>query len=444
MTSPSISLSPLTDPAPRARGTPRRILYIDHTAMLGGGEIALLNLVSKLDRSRYVPVVLLLQDGPLRAKLLTAGVETHLMTVAGGVVGARKDSLGFRSLMRVRDVVQTAVFGVGRRIDELNVDLVHTNSLKADIIGGIAARLRRKIVIWHVRDRIDIDYLPRPVVYAFRTLSKLVPNWVIANSGATLNTIRMRSPSATTNGSGFLSGAAAQSGDGDLRPDEMRLGGRTMLGVVHDGTVAPAEAPTASAPTSCSTDGMPAGPCIALVGRITRWKGQHIFLQAAAWVHRRFPEARFQIVGAALFDEKAYETEIRELAVKLGTESYVEFVGFRSDITRYMAGIDLLVHASVTGEPFGQVIIEAMACGKPVVATNGGGVPEIVLHGETGFLVPMGDAGAMAGAICQIIANPELARQLGERGRKRVAEQFTIEHTVNKVQQVYDQLLTIK
>ena len=147
-------------------------------------------MVTHLDPSRYVPVVLLLQDGPLRAKLLAAGIETHLYPVAGSVLGARKDALGIKTLMQFRNVLQAgrATLGVGRAIDRLNVDLIHTNSLKADIIGGLAGRLHRKLVVWHVRDRIDVDYLPRPVVYAFRMLTKFVPDWVIANSGATLNT----------------------------------------------------------------------------------------------------------------------------------------------------------------------------------------------------------------------------------------------------------------
>lgn len=418
----------------------RRILFVDHTAAMGGGEIALLNLVKNLDRTQYIPVVLLLQDGPLHAKLLDAGIETHLYAVAGGVLGARKDTLGLRTLMQLRDVRQAcgAVFGVAQWIRRLNVDLVHTNSLKADIIGGLAARLCRKTVIWHVRDRIDSDYLPGPVVHAFRVLTKFIPTWVIANSGATLNTLRRRSRSSAA----IPSGISIDSPEGLKWHDGGTIGSRTGVRVVHDGTIAAAELGDALASNQeAGFTSNPASPCVALVGRITRWKGQHIFLQAAAWTHRRFPEARFQIVGAALFDEKEYEAEIRALAVNLGTEGYVEFMGFRSNIPQYMAGIDLLVHASTTGEPFGQVLIEAMSLGKPVVATNGGGVPEIVVHGETGLLVPMDDGVAMAEAICQILADPQTAARMGERGRLRVGEQFTIGHTVEKVQKVYDQLL---
>jgi len=444
----------VTTPRPAAQtpapgSAPRRVLFIDHTAMLGGGEIALLNLVTHLNPSRYTPVVLLLQDGPLHAKLNQAGVETHIYSVASSVLSARKDTLGVKTLLQARDVFRAliAVLGIARRIHALHVDLIHTNSLKADIMGGLAARLCRKPVIWHVRDRIDSDYLPGVVVKTFRRLSKLIPGWVIANSGATLNTLQRNARSSAAIPSGFALDPLweqpplpppRQLRDGDT------LGGRAVVRVVHDGTLALAESPSprpfpGPAPSGA---GGSACPRVALVGRITRWKGQHIFLQAAAWVHRIFPDARFQIVGAALFDERDYEAEIRATADELNAASYVEFLGFVGNIPELMAGIDMLVHASITGEPFGQVLIEAMAAGKPVVATNGGGVPEIVVHGETGLLVPMGDAAAMADAICRLLADPPRARKMGDRGRQRVLGHFTIEHTVDKVQTVYDELLS--
>jgi glycosyltransferase involved in cell wall biosynthesis len=102
--------------------------------------------------------------------------------------------------------------------------------------------------------------------------------------------------------------------------------------------------------------------------------------------------------------------------------------------------LDLVVHASTTGEPFGQVIIEGMAAGKPIVATNGGGVPEIVEDGTTGILVPMGDAPAMAEAICRMLADPGKAREMGRRGRQRVESHFTLERTARRVEDVYREI----
>jgi glycosyltransferase involved in cell wall biosynthesis len=337
-----------------------------------------------------------------------------------------------------------SIFKVARFIHAAHVDLIHTNSLKADIIGGLAGRLCGKPVVWHVRDRIDEDYLPLSVVWTFRFLCKFVPSWVIANSGATLNTLRRRSRGSAAIPSGVDVDMLAPAEMG-IRGQEL-FRGRAGVRVVHDGTISsPAllKAPALPAPPAIElTPGIATGePRITLVGRVARWKGQHIFLQAAAWTLRRFPKARFEIVGAPLFDERDYEEEIHALARRLGIENSVAFLGFRSDIPQYLAGIDLLVHASITGEPFGQVIIEAMAAGKPVVATNGGGVPEIVEHGESGLLVPMGDAGAMAEAICRILEDPAAAAEMGQRGRQCVAERFTVDHTASKVQSVYDDLL---
>ena len=201
----------------------------------------------------------------------------------------------------------------------------------------------------------------------------------------------------------------------------------------HDGTSVGAIAPDGE------RDGGP--PRVALVGRLCRWKGQHVFLEAAAQIGKAFPEARFQVVGSALFEEHDYERELHELVRTLKVEERVEFTGFRDDVSALIGAADIMVHASITGEPFGQVVIEGMAAGKPVVATDGGGVPEIVVDGVTGVLVPMRDAQSMAAAICRLLADPALARRMGQLGRQRVLEHFLIQHTADKVQQIYDELL---
>jgi glycosyltransferase involved in cell wall biosynthesis len=201
--------------------------------------------------------------------------------------------------------------------------------------------------------------------------------------------------------------------------------------IVHDGT---ASVEASSTPRNDSVFR------IGLIGRISPWKGQHIFIQAAKLVNKRFPQARFVIIGAALFGEQQYEKEVRQLPQELGVEQIVEFAGFCKDVNLALGNLDLVVHASTKGEPFGQVIIEGMAAGKPVVATNGGGVPEIVEDGETGLLVPMGDATAMAEAICQILETPERARAMGRKGRERVAAHFTMDQTARRVEAVYEEM----
>jgi glycosyltransferase involved in cell wall biosynthesis len=383
-----------------------RVLFFDHTAALSGGEIALLHLVQAFDLKKIKPIVVLGAEGPLVEKL-RPNVDTYVLSLPSGVAGTRKNTLGLSTFFRIRDLAVSFqyIFRLARFIREKNIDIVHTNSLKADILGGFAARLAGRPIIWHVRDRIAEDYLPSPIVKIFRLLAQTIPTRIIAVSDAVAATLRKNK-------------------DSDDR-----------ITVVHDGTLLPIE------PIHHPQGASSSSPIrIGLIGRISPWKGQRIFLQAAAIVLKQFPDARFLIIGAPLFNEETYDQEIRSLAKQLGIQTSVEFTGFCSDIPQIISTLSLVVHASTTPEPFGQVIIEGMAAGKPVVATNGGGVPEIVEDGKTGILVPMGDSAAMARAICTLLENPQDAAAMGARARQRVENNFTVAATARRVEAVYAQI----
>ena len=235
-----------------------------------------------------------------------------------------------------------------------------------------------------------------------------MPQYLIVNSQATLNALQLPNDDNTR---------VVHNGIDASR-----------VHVVHDGFVEPDEAARQRLATE---------PLIGLVGRISPWKGQHIFLRAAAQVREQLPQARFQIIGSAMFGEDEYEREVRALADELELNGNLEWLGFRADVPHLVSQLDVLTHASTIGEPFGQVVMEGMVAAKPVVATRGGGVVEIVKEDETGLLVPMGDAGAMAEAILWLLQHPERALEMGRRGQQRVREHFTIEHTAHKVQALY-------
>ena len=161
--------------------------------------------------------------------------------------------------------------------------------------------------------------------------------------------------------------------------------------------------------------------------------------------HRRDDEllpgpSASDIEQAPLFSEQDYELEIQTLARTLGIHESVEFTGFRQDVPEQIQAMDLVVHASIIGEPFGQVVIEAMAAAKPVVATRGGGVPEIDVDSQTGLLVPMGDANAMADAICALLENYERACLIGNTARNHVKNNFMIHHVARKMEAIYASL----
>jgi len=175
-------------------------------------------------------------------------------------------------------------------------------------------------------------------------------------------------------------------------------------------------------------------PAVGVVGRLSVEKGHRYFLEAAARLRERVPHARLVIVGGG-----PLEDELRQHSRLLGLQNCVIFTGFRRDLRRLYAALDIATVPSLS-EPFGNVALEAMAAAKPVVASRVGGLVESVLDHKTGLLVPPGDSHALARAIGTLLDNPSLAQQMAKAGRERVHQYFTLERVVREVEEVYDRL----
>jgi glycosyltransferase involved in cell wall biosynthesis len=182
---------------------------------------------------------------------------------------------------------------------------------------------------------------------------------------------------------------------------------------------------------------------IGSVGRLVPWKGQHVLLSALSTLPPRFPHLRCFFAGTPESHTVAYQQQLQDMTVQLGLAGMVRFLGFEDDIPRLLAALDMVVHSAIEPEPFGRVLIEGMAAGLPIIATNGGGAPEVVVDGETGLLVPPNDASALAAAIARLAEDPALGRALGARGRQRASEQFAIEHHVAAIENVYRSVLNL-
>jgi glycosyltransferase involved in cell wall biosynthesis len=175
-------------------------------------------------------------------------------------------------------------------------------------------------------------------------------------------------------------------------------------------------------------------PIVGNVAALVAHKGQRHLVDAAALVVRRVPDARFIIAGAGELRE-SLEHQIRHL----GLEKHVLLTGFRPDVLSVLKAFDIFVMSSVT-EGLGTSLLDAMACGKPIVATTAGGIPEVVQDGTTGLLVPPRDPQAMADAIVTLLENEPLRRQMGEAGLARVSARFSAERMVLDTLDVYAQL----
>lgn len=175
-------------------------------------------------------------------------------------------------------------------------------------------------------------------------------------------------------------------------------------------------------------------PVVGIVAALAPHKDHHNFLYAAKMVKKNYPQAKFLIVG-----EGTLENELKVLTQRLGLEKEVVFTGFRKDSLEIISTFDVFVLSSCL-EGMGSVLLEAMALAKPIVATRTGGIPEVVLNGVTGILVPPKNSGELADGIIQLLKDNILAKEMGIKGKERV-EDFSKEKMVEKTEKIYKEIL---
>lgn len=182
----------------------------------------------------------------------------------------------------------------------------------------------------------------------------------------------------------------------------------------------------------------PSNPDILFIGQVYPRKGLDLLIRALSIVQKKVNDVRLHIIGRDPTQEQRYRKEYEELSTELGVSDSVEFLGFIStnEVIDYLASCSLLCVPS-REEPFGLVAIEAMAASKPVVATNLGGLQEIVANGETGALVESENIEQLSDAMIRILTDPDLQKSMGEKGRKRVEDKFSIDVQVERVNELY-------
>ena len=273
-----------------------RVTYFDHCAKLSGGELALARLVPAIEGVE--PTVILGQSGPLEEVLADLGIPTEVMPIDGGLNGMSKDRVGARAVSPATVLaLLRSIFELRARLRRTRPDLLHANSLKSGVIGSIAGRLAGVPVVWHVRDRIAPDYLPRPAVHLIRLLLRFLPQAVIANSETTRATL-------------------------------VGVNGVAVVASPVNGADDSFEAPPARA--------MDVPLRIVMIGRLSPWKGQRVFLQAFTSAFAG-AEVEAIIAGGPLFGEEAYERELHEFADELGISGQVSFVGHVDDVPALLA-----------------------------------------------------------------------------------------------------------
>lgn len=380
-----------------------RVLFLDHKAVLGGSELCLLDIArDNLATSQVV----LLADGPFRARLEEAGVRVEVLPAPKTVSGTRREASFRRDLLAVPGTLDLA-----RRVAKLSsgYELIYANSQKALFVGALAGKIARKPVIWHQHCLLSEPTRTPDLAFSgmHRRLVVFLVNHlvtrVIANSKAS---------------------AEALIGAGG-RAEHVR--------VVYNGIdPSPFEAVTTTDVDDLRRElGLEGVPVVGAFGRLTPWKGHHVLLEALL----HLPSAHVLLVGEAIPEEQAYVRALRQKCKDLRVEDRVHFAGFRQDIPQLMRLSDVVAHTSVAPEPFGRVVVEGMLARSPVVATRGGGVPEIIDDQVNGILVPPGDPNALAGALRGLLMDRAKARALAEAGHATALQRFSLRAMLEGVTQ---------
>lgn len=384
-----------------------KILFFDHSPIMSGAEYSLLDILQGLKNKPVDYCLLTIRDSKLIKQTNDIGIETIEISLPERLLYINKNDFQkqpCKIIQSVGSVIKTVIeiYNILRRG---KYGAIYTNTLKSHILGGLAGRMAGVKVIWHMR---DIPIQPRPK-RAIQLVSTFIPDKIIAVSEAVGNQFGGRKVSVIHNG---IDAEAIQKKAVQEMPAEIQ---RTM-------------------------ENSSGGPVIGIVGQIARWKGQDVFLRAAKILAEKLPQAKFLIIGEALFDEKDFRRELNKIVDNNNLQKRVIFTGHLENVYPILKQLDVLVHCSVEPEPFGRVIIEAMALGVPVIATRGGAVEEIITNGENGLIVSPGEQDQLVGAVENILTDKTMRNRIVSNGTIKVQKVFGLREMMDKIYGLIGQL----
>lgn len=373
-----------------------QILFLDQSANLGGAELCLLDL-AKFYRDSCL--VALFVDGSFKKALEDHQIAVRILSTEQ--LEIRKDSNFWQSISNVRQIMPLISKIVQLSRDR---DLIYANTQKALVVGAIAALVTGKPLIYHLHDILSLEHFSQTNRRIAIFLANRFASLVIANSQATKTAFiesggEEHLVKVVYNGFDLVKYQINSDRITQLK-QELNLQGRYVIG--H-------------------------------FSRLSPWKGQHILIEALIYC----PEVTAILVGDALFGEAEYVAQLHIQVKNLGLGDRVRFLGFRSNIPQLMSMCDLVVHTSTAPEPFGRVIVEAMLCGKPIIAAAAGGAVELIDPNCTGWLTTPGDVGELADTINQCRQQPEVTKASAQAAKVVASRRFDL----SNIEQQIDGLL---
>lgn len=402
-----------------------KIVFVNPVGAIGGAERALLNLFAALKSLQPAIQLYLIAgtDGPFLASAQALGVNVQVLPLPkqlnqlGDSALKNNRRLGARlqlslKIASILPAVWQYLANFRQTIRDIQPDIIHSNGIKAHLLTALAS-VQKVPIVWHIQD-----------FYSTRPLVRQLLRWL--SNRATVGLA--------------ISKAVAE----DAKLTLPKLSIATIYSAIDTNCFSPR--------SSDSLNHKHAAPVrIGLIAAFARWKGHLVFLDAAAEVIRdrasnpAQPDVRFYIIGGPIYQTQGSqfsEQELRERVAALQIADWVEFTGFQKDVVNSYHALDVVVHASTQPEPLGLVIIEAMACRKPVIVANAGGAAELFTHNHDAIGVPPGDPITLAAAMNQLINHPQQRQQLASNARATALKHFNLERLGQQTLTLYNTLLT--
>jgi glycosyltransferase involved in cell wall biosynthesis len=403
-----------------------KILYLNPNGTVGGAEASLLHLLAGLRAAQPGWTLSLIagSDGPLLSRAGSLGVSTRVVAFPPAIrqLGdASAEDPSRKKIMRQPAFLGRMVSGgirvpayisrLRQAIRDFGPNLVHSNGFKMHLLSACVAGANVPVV-WHIHDYVR----SRPVVAPLLRMFKSQCSSAVANSRSVAEDLR------------------------SICAPSLRIE------AVHNGIDMDTFAPNGASLDIDAKAGLPrlkTGTIrVGLVSTFARWKGHDMFLRALAMLDPA-TSVRGYVIGGPIYQTIGSQytlDELESLAEGLGLRGRVGFTGYIANAAEAIRSLDIIVHASTDPEPFGMVIVEAMACGKAVIVSDCGGASEIVQDRVNAIKYDPGNASALAAAIQELATSPQLRTRLGEAGRRTAEQRFNNRRFANDFVQIYRKL----
>ena len=384
----------------------KNVLFISHTSFWGGAENSLYTLIEGLDKREFQVFVVLPNDGELNRRLQSLGIRTLICPIKRWV--AFYNEYNFKYRVKFFAKLIKRIIMISEVIKREQIDVVYTNTI-TPIEGAIAAKINGIPHIWHLREILQKGSTLKPILpirLTYQIIACLSDRIIVISNASMKHIMTYTAKNNISklhliqNGVNISDFKNASQNERDLFRKNLKLNEQCKL--------------------------------VVCIGNLIESKGQIDLVEAARIVTKRLKDVYFIMVGDG---DSPYISQIRSKICEYNLQKRVIIYGWVKNISQVYNSIDLLVSTSRL-EAFGRTIIEAMAAEKPVVAVRAGGPEEIIIEGETGFLVSKGDIEMLADSITKLLIDDKMAKRMGQAGKDVVKERFTSEIYVKNVQKI--------